>query len=79
MAEEIVSHVDGGILRIEINRPEKKNALTAAMYSAMADALERGQNDPAVRVVLIHGQQDIFTAPQAAWVQRPQRKRGLPL
>lgn len=62
MAEEIVSHVDGGILRIEINRPEKKNALTAAMYSAMADALERGQNDPAVRVVLIHGQQDIFTS-----------------
>jgi enoyl-CoA hydratase/carnithine racemase len=46
MAEEIVSHVDGRILRIEINRPEKKNALTAAMYSAMVDALERGRTTP---------------------------------
>jgi enoyl-CoA hydratase/carnithine racemase len=43
MAEEIVSHVNGRIPRIEINRPEKKNALAAAMYSA--DALVRAAGD----------------------------------
>ncbi|MEQ1807782.1 MAG: enoyl-CoA hydratase-related protein, partial [Burkholderiaceae bacterium] len=51
-----------GVATIEIARPEKKNALTAAMYQAMADALVAAQADPAVRAVLITGQPGIFTS-----------------
>lgn len=51
-----------GVARIEIARPEKKNAITAAMYQAMADAIAAAHDDGAVRAILIHGQKDIFTA-----------------
>ncbi len=51
-----------GVATIEIARPEKKNALTVAMYQAMADALHAAQADPAVRAVLITGQPGIFTS-----------------
>jgi len=50
------------ILRIMINRPEKKNALTRSMYAAMADAIGRADNDSSIRAVFIHGSQDCFTA-----------------
>lgn len=48
------------VTQIEIARPEKKNAITAAMYSAMADALDAATADKAVRAVLITGQPEIF-------------------
>jgi enoyl-CoA hydratase/carnithine racemase len=51
-----------GVATIEIARPEKKNALTIAMYQAMADALNAAQADGAVRAVLITGQPGIFTS-----------------
>ena len=51
-----------GVATIEIARPEKKNALTIAMYQAMADALRAAQADAAVRAVLITGQPGIFTS-----------------
>ncbi|MGZ8254666.1 MAG: enoyl-CoA hydratase [Burkholderiaceae bacterium] len=51
-----------GVARIEIARPEKKNAITAAMYQAMADGIAAANDDRAVRAILIHGQKDIFTA-----------------
>ena len=51
-----------GVATIEIARPEKKNALTAAMYQAMADALRAATADPVVRAVLITGQPGIFTS-----------------
>ena len=51
-----------GILRIEFNRPDKKNAITAAMYTTMADALTGAERDPAVRVILLHGNLAGFTA-----------------
>lgn len=51
-----------GVATIEIARPEKKNALTVAMYQAMADALNAAQADAAVRAVLITGQPGIFTS-----------------
>lgn len=55
-------NVDGGIAQIEIKRPEKKNAITQAMYAAMADALAQADDNPAVRVVVIHGQSNVFTS-----------------
>lgn len=51
-----------GIARIEIARPEKKNAISAAMYASMAEAIGAAHEDKAVRAILIHGSQAIFTA-----------------
>jgi enoyl-CoA hydratase/carnithine racemase len=51
-----------GVATIEIARPEKKNALTLAMYEAMADALNTAREDAAVRALLITGQPGIFTS-----------------
>ena len=51
-----------GVATIEIARPEKKNAITGAMYRQMADALDAAKADAAVRAVLITGQPGIFTS-----------------
>ena len=51
-----------GVTTIEIARPEKKNAITIAMYQSMADALVAAQADAAVRAVLITGQPGVFTS-----------------
>jgi enoyl-CoA hydratase/carnithine racemase len=51
-----------GVFSIEIARPEKKNALTMAMYSALAQAFVEARENPAVRAVLITGQPGIFTS-----------------
>lgn len=62
MSEHILTERRDGVLRIEIRRAEKKNALTAPMYAALADALGGADTDAAVRVVLVHGQPGTFTA-----------------
>jgi enoyl-CoA hydratase/carnithine racemase len=59
---DILTLVEDDVLTITFNRPAKKNAITAAMYQALADALHGGENDPAVRAMLIVGQPEIFTA-----------------
>jgi enoyl-CoA hydratase/carnithine racemase len=51
-----------GVTTIEIARPEKKNALTLAMYEAMTGALRAATADRGVRSVLIAGQPGVFTA-----------------
>ena len=50
------------VLRIQLNRPDKKNALTGAMYDAMREAIAASNDDAEVRVIFIHGQPDCFTA-----------------
>ena len=62
MSEHVVVDVQDRVLSIRLNRPEKKNALTFAMYAAMTDALMKADSDAGVRVVLITGTQDCFTA-----------------
>ena len=59
---DILTHKENGVLTISFNRPEKKNAITAAMYQAMADALREAETDAAVRAILITGKPEIFTA-----------------
>ncbi|HQT19185.1 MAG TPA: enoyl-CoA hydratase [Thiobacillus sp.] len=56
----IVTKLHNGVLGIEIARSEKKNAMTAPMYSAIATALRTANADPSVRSVLISGQPGIF-------------------
>jgi enoyl-CoA hydratase/carnithine racemase len=50
------------ILSIIIDRPEKRNAITTAMYAAMAQALDHGNKDDSVHVILIRGSRTCFTA-----------------
>ncbi|MEM7739221.1 MAG: enoyl-CoA hydratase-related protein [Pseudomonadota bacterium] len=50
------------ITRLTINRPEKKNAITQAMYGAMADALEAYGEDDAIRAFVFTGAGDMFTS-----------------
>jgi enoyl-CoA hydratase/carnithine racemase len=59
---DIVSEHSGSILRIQFNRPAKKNAMTFAMYITMADLLNSAAKDESVRVVLWHGAGDSFCA-----------------
>jgi enoyl-CoA hydratase/carnithine racemase len=50
------------ILHIQMNRPEKKNAITRAMYQTMADAILGADKDGAIRVILLTGTADCFTS-----------------
>ena len=59
---EILTHLDAGVLSLTINRVDKKNSITAAMYAAMADALAAAENDSAVKAVVIQGHETIFSA-----------------
>lgn len=61
MAEGIVVETKARVAHVRICRPEKKNALTTAMYSDMADAFEWITDDEAIRVVVLEGGPD-FTA-----------------
>jgi enoyl-CoA hydratase/carnithine racemase len=58
----IQHQIEDRVLTLRFNRPDKKNALTQAMYTAMAEVLREAQRDPQVRVVLLAGQPDCFTA-----------------
>jgi len=62
MTELISTEQDKGVLVIRLNRPEKKNALTAAMYTVMADAIDQAQRDPQIKVLLFTGSDGVFTA-----------------
>ncbi|WP_244814452.1 enoyl-CoA hydratase [Caballeronia sp. Lep1P3] len=51
-----------GVLAIVLNRADKKNAITAAMYQEMADGLFEAEKDPTVRAVLLRGNGGAFSA-----------------
>jgi enoyl-CoA hydratase/carnithine racemase len=59
---DIASSKADGVLTIQFNRPDKKNAFTAAMYQAMTDALQDAERDASVRAILFLGNAEAFTA-----------------
>jgi len=59
---DILVHTEAGVMTLTLNRVDKKNSLTAAMYAALADALEGAAADAAVRAVLIQGDPAVFSA-----------------
>ena len=59
---DILTHAEAGVLTVTINRLDKKNSLTSAMYGAMADALQAAADDASIRVVLLQGHETIFSA-----------------
>ncbi|QIB07044.1 enoyl-CoA hydratase [Pseudomonas bijieensis] len=62
MTETLLLDRERGLLTVRLNRPGKKNALTRAMYSQLAQALATADTDPQIRAVLLTGSSDCFTA-----------------
>ncbi|MCF5229677.1 MULTISPECIES: enoyl-CoA hydratase-related protein [unclassified Pseudomonas] len=62
MTDAILLQREGGLLTLQFNRPDKKNALTRAMYTQLAEALEQADADSGIRAVLIQGSNECFTA-----------------
>ena len=62
MTAHVITAVEDRVARIELARPEKKNALTADMYRAMTRALAAADADPSARAVLLHGAPGCFCA-----------------
>ena len=59
---DILVHTEAGVMTLTLNRVDKKNSITAAMYSTLADALDQAKADAAVRVVLLQGDATVFSA-----------------
>lgn len=62
MSDHIRANIADGVLTLILDRPEKKNALTDGMYGALADAIEAAGTDRAIRVIVIRGEGEVFTA-----------------
>jgi enoyl-CoA hydratase/carnithine racemase len=62
MSEHIQIERHGGRLAVRMNRPERRNAITVAMYAALADAIESAASDESVRLITIEGAGEDFTA-----------------
>ena len=58
----IQSEVDGAVLILKFNRPEKKNAITYEMYQTLADQLNKAKDDASIRTVVIGSTSASFTA-----------------
>jgi enoyl-CoA hydratase/carnithine racemase len=73
MTDAIQIERERGVLTLRLNRPEKKNALTRAMYSHLAEALKQADTDPEISAVLITGSAECFTAGNdiADFIQQP--------
>jgi enoyl-CoA hydratase/carnithine racemase len=62
MSEHVRIESKNGVLAITLARPERRNAITVAMYGALADAIGRAQDDPTLRLITLAGEGDDFTA-----------------
>jgi len=70
----------GAVLQVAINRPEKKNALTADMYDGLSDAIDSAEADAGIRVLLLYGKGDAFTAGNDLedFMQKPWKGQAVP-
>ncbi|HEX7054752.1 MAG TPA: enoyl-CoA hydratase [Burkholderiales bacterium] len=80
MSAGVVSQTSGRVARIRLDRPEKKNALTAEMYAQLAEALAAADADAGVRAVVLSGSPDCFTAGNdlSDFLERPPSGAGSP-
>ncbi|WP_043311423.1 enoyl-CoA hydratase-related protein [Pseudomonas sp. ML96] len=81
MSEHLLVEREGGLLTLRLNRPDKMNALTRAMYSQMAEVLDAANQDREVRAVLITGGAECFTSGNdvADFLQAPPTGLGSPV
>lgn len=59
---DILVHTEAGVMTLTFNRVARKNSITAAMYAALADALQQAEDDAGVRVVVLQGDEAVFCA-----------------
>jgi enoyl-CoA hydratase/carnithine racemase len=59
---EVIVNKDGPVLRLKLNRPERRNALTHAMLDQLLDALDQAAADENCRVVVLSGEGTGFSA-----------------
>ncbi|MFI2103786.1 enoyl-CoA hydratase [Isoptericola sp. NPDC019693] len=80
MTDVVLTSVAEGVATVTLNRPAKKNALTTAMYTALADALDAAEADADVRVVLLRGHETVFCAGNdiGDFLDRPQSGTDAP-
>jgi enoyl-CoA hydratase/carnithine racemase len=62
MSSDILTYVERGVMTITLNRLERKNSITSAMYGALADALSAAQSDASIRVAVLQGHETVFSA-----------------
>ncbi len=62
MSDQVIVSKSDGVCEVRLNRPEKRNAITLAMYGALTEALNEARADDSVRVVLLSGAGASFTA-----------------
>ncbi|MCH8615000.1 enoyl-CoA hydratase-related protein [Sphingomonas sp. SM33] len=62
MSEHVRIERDGAVLRVTLARPERRNAITVAMYAAFADAIESAAGDDSIHVITLEGEGQDFTA-----------------
>lgn len=78
MSEQVRVERGDEVLAITLSRPERRNAITVAMYAALAEAIESASEDPDVRVVTIRGEGQDFAAGNDLqdFLQGPPRDMG---
>jgi len=62
MSEHILVEREGAVLAVTLTRPERRNAITIAMYAALAEAVEQASGDPSIRLVTFRGEGQDFAA-----------------
>ncbi len=60
--DEVITELEGPVARVTLNRPEALNAINAALLSSLADALEKVNDNPGIRVVILSGRGRAFCA-----------------
>ena len=60
--DHILAATEGGVRTIRIDRPEKKNALTAAMYGRLTEEMDAAAENPDIRVMVLTGTRDTFSS-----------------
>jgi enoyl-CoA hydratase/carnithine racemase len=78
--DHVQTELQNGVLHLILNRPEKKNALTSAMYEALVASIKRAESDDSVRVLVLRGNGDSFTAGNDIedFVQKPWKGQAVP-
>ena len=78
--DHIQTQLENGVLHLILNRPEKKNALTSAMYDSLVAEVQRAEADDSVRVLVLRGNGDSFTAGNDIedFVQKPWKGQSVP-
>ena len=81
MNNDILIHAEAGVMTITLNRVERKNSITSAMYGALADALASAESDPTVRAAVLQGHETIFSAGNdiGDFLNRPPSGTGSPV